>query len=108
MSISNAFATFLHEAPAHAAAWMQAAKALDAASALEKKTEELAYVAVLAATGLSSGLPFHVKAARKHGASRAEVLSAVLLGLPAVGNTVITGLSVALEAYDAEDKPSVA
>ena len=108
MSISNAFATFLHEAPAHAAAWMQAAKALDEASALEKKTEELAYIAVLAATGNSSGIPFHVKAARKHGASRAEVLSAVLLGLPAVGNTVIAGLPVALEAYDGEDKSSVA
>jgi len=48
MSISKAFATFLQEAPSHAAAWMQAAKALDEASALEKKTEEIAYIAVLA------------------------------------------------------------
>ena len=67
-----------------------------------------AFIAVLAATGNSSGIPFHVKAARKLGASRAEVLSAVLLALPAVGNTVIAGLPVALEAYDGEDKSSVA
>jgi alkylhydroperoxidase/carboxymuconolactone decarboxylase family protein YurZ len=103
MSISKAFATFLQEAPSHAAAWMQAAKALDEASALEKKTEEIAYIAVLAAMGNSSGIPFHVKAARKAGASRAEVLSAVLVGLPAVGNTVIAALPAALEAYDGED-----
>lgn len=34
MSISQAFALFMQEAPDHAAAWMQAAKAL-AASALD-------------------------------------------------------------------------
>lgn len=103
MSISKAFSTFLQEAPSHAAAWMQAVKALDEASALEKKTEEIAYIAVLAAVGNSSGLPFHVQAARKAGASREEVLSAVLVGLPAAGNTVIAALPIALEAYDAED-----
>ncbi|WP_421549095.1 carboxymuconolactone decarboxylase family protein [Pseudomonas sp. QD4] len=100
MSISKAFTTFIQDAPAHADAWMQAVKALDEASALDKKTEELAYIAVLAATGNISGVPFHVHSARSHGASRQEVLSAVLIGLPAVGSTVIAALSPALEAYD--------
>jgi AhpD family alkylhydroperoxidase len=100
MTISQAFALFMKEAPDHATAWMQAAKALDAASALDKKTEELAYVAVLAATRNVSGIPFHVKAARDAGATRQEVLSSVLLGLPAVGSVVIAAVPVALEAYD--------
>jgi hypothetical protein len=35
MSVSKAFAVFMQEAPAHAKAWMQVAKALDDASALD-------------------------------------------------------------------------
>lgn len=100
MSVSKAFALFMHEAPAHAEAWLQAARGLDAASALDGKTEELAYVAVLAATGNTSGVPFHVRAAKAHGASRQEVVSAVLVGLPAAGAAVIGALPAALEAYD--------
>lgn len=104
MSISKAFSVFLQEAPAQAQAWMQMAQALDQASALDKKTEELAYIAVLAATGNTSGVPFHVLSAKSQGASRQEVLSAVLLGLPAAGATVIGALPVALEAYDGQDQ----
>ena len=95
---------FQQEAPAQAQAWMQMAQALDQASALDKKTEELAYIAVLAATGNTSGVPFHVLSAKSQGASRQEVLSAVLLGLPAAGTTVIGALPVALEAYDGKDQ----
>lgn len=100
MSVSKAFAVFMQEAPAHAEAWMQTAKALDAASALDKKTEELAYIAVLAAARLNSGIPFHVASAKQNGATREEIISAVLIGLPAVGNAVIQSLPVALDAFD--------
>ena len=103
MKVSNAFQTFLSEAPDHAKAWMGAVQGLDAASALDKKTEELAYLAVMAAQRLTSGIPFHVGSAKAAGASRAEVIAAVLIGLPAVGNAVIESLPVALEAYDAPD-----
>ena len=100
--VSNAFECFLKEAPAQSGAWMQAVKKLSAASALDRKTEAVAYVAVLAAVGLVSGIPFHVKEAKKLGASREEIISAVLLPLPAVGNTCIAALPTALEAFDAE------
>lgn len=80
---------------------MDAVQSLDKASVLDKKTEELAYLAVLASQRLVSGIPFHVGMAKAAGASREEVISAVLIGLPAVGNTVIEALPVALEAYDA-------
>ncbi|MGO8919533.1 MAG: carboxymuconolactone decarboxylase family protein [Stellaceae bacterium] len=104
MSISKAFQVFLSEAPAHAEAWMNAVRGLDQASALDKKTEELAYIAVLAASRLTSGIPFHVEAAKKHGASREEIIGAVLLGLPAVGNVVVESLPVALEAFEGENR----
>lgn len=98
--VSSAFEMFFREAPGHAGAWMEAVKALDGASALEEKTAELAYLAVLAALRLESGVPFHAKMARQAGASRAEIISAVLLGLPAAGNQVIQVLPAALAAYD--------
>jgi alkylhydroperoxidase/carboxymuconolactone decarboxylase family protein YurZ len=98
--MSNAFQLFMTEAPKHAHAWMAAAKSLDEACALDKKTESLAYVAVLAALGLDSGVPFHVAQAKDAGASREEVISAVLVGLPAAGNIVTRSLPAAINAYD--------
>jgi len=40
-SVSNAFQTFMTNAPKHSQAWMAAIQGLDKASALDKKTEEL-------------------------------------------------------------------
>jgi AhpD family alkylhydroperoxidase len=100
--ISNAFQMFLKEAPGHAEAWMAAVASLDTESALDKKTEELAYLAVLAARRMESGVPFHVQMAKTAGASREEVISAILVGLPAAGQVVISSLPAALAAYDAE------
>lgn len=98
--VSNAFQTFMTEAPAHQKAWLDAVQDLGEASKLDGKTEALIYIGILAATRLDSGLPFHVAEAKKHGASRDEVISAVLVGLPAVGNVVIQSLPIALRSYD--------
>jgi alkylhydroperoxidase/carboxymuconolactone decarboxylase family protein YurZ len=98
--VSASFAAFLSQAPGHADAWMQAVKGLDGACALDPKTRSLAYLAVLAALGRESGVPFHAAEARRAGATRAEVISAVLVGLPASGNTVIASLPPALAVYD--------
>ena len=100
--ISNAFQTFMREAPGHAQAWSGAIQGLARASALDAKTAALAYLAVLAALRLESGIPFHVQSARQAGASRDEVISAILVGLPAAGNGVTQALPAALAAYDAE------
>jgi alkylhydroperoxidase/carboxymuconolactone decarboxylase family protein YurZ len=99
--ISEAFQTFLTQTPQHARAWMSAVEGLSDASALEEKTRHLAFLAVLAVLRLDSGLPFHVQLAKKAGASRDEVASAILIGLPAAGNVVTQSLPVALAAYDA-------
>jgi len=101
-SVSNAFQIFMKEAPEYQKIWMETVQKLDSVSKLDSKTEELAYIAVLASSRLESGLPFHVKHAKSLGAKRDEIISAVLVGLPAVGNVVIQALPVAINAYDAE------
>lgn len=100
--LSPAFQYFQSEAPQQAQAWAAMVQGLAGASALDAKTAALAYLAVLAALRLESGVPFHVQSAKRHGASREEVVSAILLGLPAAGHGVTQVLPAALAAYDAE------
>lgn len=101
-TISNAFKTFVSEAPDHAQAWGNMVQALGGVSALDDKTSALAYIAVLAALNRVSGIPFHVISAKEAGATREEVISAVLLGLPAAGHIVTQALPGAIKAYDKE------
>ena len=100
-TISNAFKTLMSEAPDHAQAWGSMVQALGKASALDAKTSGLAYIAVLAALNRVSGIPFHVISTKEAGATREEVISAVLLGLPAAGHIVTQALPGAIEAYEA-------
>jgi len=100
--VSSAFQAFMSEAPQQAQAWGTMVQGLAGASALDKKTAALAYLAVLAALRLESGVPFHVQSARALGASREEVIGAILVGLPAAGHGVTQVLPAALAAYDAK------
>jgi alkylhydroperoxidase/carboxymuconolactone decarboxylase family protein YurZ len=100
-SVSKAFQVFMTDAPRHAQAWGGMVQGLAGASALDGKTAELAYLAVLAALRLESGVPFHVQQAKQRGASRDEVISAILVGLPAAGHGVTQALPAAIAAYDA-------
>jgi len=101
-TISNAFQTFASETPEHQRAWMEMIQRLSKANKLDAKTNEIAYIAVLASTKTHTGLPYHVKNAKSLGATREEVASAILLGLPVVGNCVIQALPIAFEAYDGD------
>ncbi len=103
VSVSAAWEAFGSETPAHASASMQATQALAAASALDPKTQHLAYLAVLAAVGAESGVPFHAALARRAGATRDEVASAVLVGLQPAGHRVTAVLPAALAGYDGAD-----
>jgi alkylhydroperoxidase/carboxymuconolactone decarboxylase family protein YurZ len=98
--VSPAFQAFVDQAPRHAAAWMNAVQELGKVSALDEKTASLAYLAVLAALRLESDVPFHVTLAKKAGASRDEVQSAVLVGLPAAGNGVTHVIPAVMRAWD--------
>ena len=98
--VSKAFKSFQEEAPQHADAWMKLVQDLSKASALDDKTHNLAYLAVLAALRRDNGIPFHVIMAKRAGASRDEIVSTILVGLPAVGHVVTEVLPLAIEAYD--------
>ena len=98
--ISEAFLAFNKEAPEHAAAWTRMVQEVARASALEPKVRELAHLSVLAVLRLETGIPFRVQSALKAGATREEVISAILVGLPAAGHSVIQVLPTVLEALD--------
>ncbi len=98
--VSNGFQTFMTESGAVGSAYMEAVTKISKASALDGKTAELAYISVLAAANMLGGLPFHVLSAKNLGATREEIKSAILVGLPAVGLTVIEALPIALKSYD--------
>lgn len=51
---------------------------------------------------MEGGLAFHVKHAKSLGVTREEIINAILVGLPAVGNTIVQALPIALNAYDNE------
>jgi alkylhydroperoxidase/carboxymuconolactone decarboxylase family protein YurZ len=102
LPVSSAFQTFMSEAPQHAQAWGAMVQGLATATALDRKTSALAYLAVLAALRMEGGIPFHVQTAKQAGASRAEVISAILVGLPAAGHSVTQVLPAAIAAYDAK------
>ncbi len=98
--VSNGFQVFMAESGPVGTAYMEAVSKMSEANALDRKTAELAYIAVLSAANMTGGLPFHVLSAKKLGATREEIKSAVLVGLPAVGLAVIQALPVALQSYD--------
>ena len=85
--MAQGFELFMEKAPEVAKAYGGMVMQLAQTSALDHKTQELAYLAVLAATG-------------REGATRDEVASAVLVGLPAVGMAAVESLAPVLEAYD--------
>ena len=79
---------------------LQAVQKLGVASTLDVKTQSLIYIGILAALRLESGIAFHVMEAKARGASREDIISAVLAGLPAAGNGVVNALHPALDAFD--------
>ncbi|MBD5473477.1 MAG: carboxymuconolactone decarboxylase family protein [Lachnospiraceae bacterium] len=99
-SVTNSFSLFMTENPETGKAYMDMVMTQSKVSALDKKTHELAYLSVLAAVRMTGGLDFHVKSVKELGASREEVKSAVLVGLPVAGITLVDALEVALKAYD--------
>lgn len=100
MKVSEAYEIFQKEAPEISKAWHDFVIGLGNASKLDKKTHSLAYLSVLSAVRLQNGIPFHVKMAKANGASRDEIISAILVGIPAVGNIVTSNVSIAVQAYD--------
>jgi alkylhydroperoxidase/carboxymuconolactone decarboxylase family protein YurZ len=51
---------------------------------------------------MHGSIPFFVQRAKNAGATRQEVISAVLVGLPAAGSAVAQALPFAIESFDGE------
>lgn len=100
---SKGIQSFAQNEPEQSEAWFSMLKTVNGASALDPKTSELVYLAVLAALRIDTGAANHAINARKLGATRDEVISAVLVGLPMAGNVVFQALPVMLDAYDAAE-----
>jgi alkylhydroperoxidase/carboxymuconolactone decarboxylase family protein YurZ len=98
--VSEAFKSFMSETPEFAKTWSEAIQGLASASKLDEKTGSLAYLSVLAALGRTSGIAFHVASLREMGVSRDEVMSAILVGLPAAGHIVTQSLPIAIEVFE--------
>ena len=96
---------FMDESGEVGKAYMESVMKISSASALGPKVQELCYLSVLAAVGLRSGMDFHVRHAKALGATRDEVKSAILAGLPAVGLVITGSLAPALKAFDEAGEP---
>ncbi|MDR1430544.1 MAG: carboxymuconolactone decarboxylase family protein [Propionibacteriaceae bacterium] len=100
MKVSNGFMLFGQQFPKTAAAHMSFVQAKAGESALDTKTNHLAYLAVLSAAGMTGGLDFHVGLAKQAGATDDEIKSAALVGMQAVGLRVLDGFAAVCEALD--------
>jgi 4-carboxymuconolactone decarboxylase len=68
---------------------------------LDYKTKQLIYVGICSAIRDTGGVRYHSGEALKTGASKDEIVEAVLLALPTAGiSAVLTSLPVALEAVE--------
>ncbi|MDA8227287.1 MAG: carboxymuconolactone decarboxylase family protein [Desulfitobacterium hafniense] len=75
-------------------------KKLQSASKLDAKTFQLIYIALQAQNGGAGSVAGHTALAKKAGATREEVMGAVLTTLMLGVNGVADCLAVALESYD--------
>jgi len=101
--VTNDFKIFLEESNGVGQAFMSTVMKISKVSALDSKVHELAYISVLAALQMESGLPFHVKQAKELGASIEEVKSAILVGMPLVGLRISAPFATAINAYTSND-----
>lgn len=90
--ITNGFELFMKDTDGVGKAFMNAVMKVSEVSALDEKTQELAYIAVLVTSKMYDGLTFHINHAKKCGATDEEIKSAMLLPMPIIGLQVADAL----------------
>ena len=93
--VTSGFQLLMTETNGVGQAFMEAIK-----TSLDAKVHELAYISVLTATKNFDGLPFHMQQAKKLGATKEEIKSAVLLPMPLVGIQVAEALPHVEKLYE--------
>lgn len=98
---SNPLEVFQKEAPQVAIAFDNLIQSLVVSEGLNEKTKQLIYIAMKAAQGDDTALKFHVPMAKKLGATKAEVVDAILMTLTVSGiKGVLTCLPGAVAAFE--------
>lgn len=89
------------EAPGVYKAFRELTSALQEKSAVDKKTKELILLGIFTADKALRGIDTHVRIALQEGASKDEIVSAILFAIPIVGIPSVTAaLGKALEVID--------
>lgn len=97
----NPLDVFQKEAPDVAKAFDGLIQSIIASKGLDAKTKQLIYIAVKAAQGDEMAVKFHVPMAKKLGATKAEVIDAILVTLTVCGiKGVATCLPAAVKEYE--------
>lgn len=91
-NVTNGFKLFLNETNGVGQAFMDAIIKLSEESCLDKKVHELSYISVLVTAKMFGGLPFHIEQAKRLGATKEEIRSAILLPMPIIGLNVAEAL----------------
>lgn len=102
--VTNDFQLFMEASGGVGQALMGSIMKVAEVSALDPKTHELAYIAVLSALQMAGGLPYHVNHAKELGATLEEVKSAVLVGIPLSGIRLVEAFSTAIQSYNEEEQ----
>lgn len=83
--VPSTFKNFISKYPELGHAHERIAKAVEAAGPLDPKTLALIKIGICTGAGLESALRSHVRRARQHGASAAEIEQTILLAMNTVG-----------------------
>lgn len=96
----------IKEAPNVAQGFFDLAKSVKQYSPLDEKTNELIIVGIFAAHRGITGIGTHVQRAVEAGATKEEIIAAILLALPIVGITDVNlALDKAMESINAIESP---
>lgn len=99
----NPMEVFQREAPEVAAAFNGLIQSLVASKGLDQKTKQLIYIAMKASMGDGSAVTAHVPMAKAAGATKAEVVDAILMTLTVSGvRGVVTCLPEAVRQFEKE------
>lgn len=98
---ANPMEVFQKEAPEVAAAFNGLIKSIVASKGIDEKTKQLIYIAIKASMGDEMAVKAHVPMAKAAGATKAEVVDAILLTLAVSGiRGVVTCLPGAVKEFE--------
>ncbi len=97
---NNPMNIFKKEAPEVAKAFDGLIQSLVKSKGLDEKTKQLIYIAMKASQGDTMAISFHVLMAKKLGATKEEIVDAILMTLTVSGiKGVVTCLPTAMQIY---------